>query len=339
MKKVFVGIDVSKSWLDAAATLDGKKVEHQRCDNTKTGFAALCKWLKRLCPADQWLVCMEHTGLYAEPLWHYLTQKKITYCVVPGGVISSGPQLKRGKDDKIDACAIASFALRHHDELTPHRPPAAVLRRLKMLFGYRERLIKAKVLFSTPLTEATAFAKADSKDVRQDSTSLLGILEARIKKVERLMETLIGSDEQTAKCYDLILSVPGFGPVTAVYLLIITQSFTVLTNSRKLANFGGTAPHPHRSGTSIKGRTRVSPVADKTLKKLLSAGASTRLRYDAETRRYYERLCAKGKHKNLVKNNIKNKMLHTVCAVVKRGTPFRKEYAPLYNTAQHPTQK
>jgi len=331
MKKTFVGIDVSKKWIDVCVTLDGKTAVHQQFDNNRKGFNQMLKWIKTFNKQEgQWLVCMEHTGIYAQPLWYFLTEKNINYCVVAGSLITSGLEIRRGKNDKIDAADIARFTMRYQDELKPHRLPAQVLQRLKMLFAYRQRLVKAKVLMQVPAGEAKQFAAKESKEVRTDSSSLVQIIEARIKRVEKLMLELINSDEQTAKCYQLIVSVPGFGIVTACYLLIITQCFTTLTKSRKLSNFGGTAPHPHKSGTSIKGKTRVSPVADKQLKALLSRGASSLIQYNEGTKNYVSRMLAKGKNENLVKNNVKNKMLHMVCAVVKRGTPYIENYISPY---------
>ena len=328
MKKVFVGIDVSKKWIDVCVTLNGRTIVHQQFENNKVGFRKMVSWLKHYGPLSQWLLCMEHTGIYAQPLWYYLTEKAVTYAVVPGSVITSGLEIRRGKDDKIDAADIARFTMRYADELKPHRLPAQVLRRLKMLFAYRDRLVKAKMIISVPATEARVFAAQESKEVRADSSSLVQVIEARIKKVEKLMLQVINNDPQTARVYRLIESVPGFGLITASYLLIITQCFTILCNSRKLANFGGVAPHPHTSGSSVKGKTRVSHVADKKLKALLSNGTGSLLQYNKEMKQYYERMVAKGKHENLVRNNIKNKMLHTVCAVVKRGTPYITDHTP-----------
>ncbi len=335
MKKIFVGIDVSKHWIDVCVTSDGKKSMHMRFDNQKAGFALMVKWLRTMCKdPESWMVCMEHTGIYAQLLWCFLTEKKITYCVVAGSQITSGLKIKRGKSDKIDAADIARFTLRYRDELKPHQIPARLLGRLKMLFTYRERLVKAKVLIQVPAGEAKQFASAQSKEMRKDSASLVQVLEGRIKRVEKIMLELIESDQETEKCYKLIISVPGFGLVTASYLLIITHCFTSLTKSRKLSNFGGMAPHPHKSGSSIRGKTRVSHVADKKLKTLLSRGAQSLIQYDEQTKIYLRRMLDRGKDENLVKNNIKNKMLHQVCAVVKRGTPFTKNFVSPYHSNQ-----
>ena len=326
MKKVFVGIDVSKHWIDVCVTLNGKEVTDQQFGNCKAGFSDMLKWLKQYGKEEELLLCMEHTGIYAQPLWFFLTEKGIAYCVVAGIVITSGLEIRRGKNDKTDARDIARFTMRYADELKPHHLPAQQLRRLKMLFSYRARLVKAKVLISVPANEARDYASKDSKEVRTDSRLLVEIIEARIKKVEKLMMQVINSDEQTSKCYNLIVSVPGFGLITASYVLIITQCFATIDSSRKMANFGGIAPHAHKSGTSVRGKTRVSPIADKKLKTLLSKGANSRIIHDAETQQYYTRMIARGKEENLVKNNIKNKMLHTMYSVVKRGTPYIKDY-------------
>ena len=331
MKKIFIGVDVSKAWIDVCVTPDGKSLAHERFDNNKAGFTKMAGWLKHYGPLSQWLLCMEHTGIYAQPLWHYLTKRSVTYAVVPGSVISTGLQIRRGKNDKIDAGDIARFTMRYADELKPHRLPLQTLRRLKMLFAYRQRLVKAKTMIGVPAAEARVFAAQESKDIRTDSSSLVQLIEGRIKKIEKLMLQVINSDHQTARVYELIESVPGFGLITASYLLTITQCFTTLCNSRKLANFGGVAPHPHKSGSSIKGKDRVSHLADKKLKALLSNGTGSLIQYNRTIKQYYERMKAKGKNENLIKNNIKNKMLHTVCAVVKRGTPYIDNYIPQWS--------
>jgi transposase len=325
MKKVFVGIDVSKKWIDACVALEDQ-LFHQQFDNENAGFRKMIGWLKQFGPLSQWLLCMEHTGIYAQPLWIYLSERSISYAVVPGCVISSGLQIRRGKTDKIDASDIARFTRRYADELKPHKLPAQLLRRLKFLFGYRDRLVKAKVIIGVPAGEARMFAARESKEMRTDSATLVQVIEARITKIEKLMLQVIQSDPQVEDTYRLIVSVPGFGIITASYLLIITQCFTTLNNSRKLANFGGVAPHPHTSGSSIKGKDRVSHKADKKLKTLLSNGTGSLIQYNKPIREYFERMINRGKNENLVKNNIKNKMIHTVCAVVKRGTPWVEQW-------------
>jgi transposase len=114
MKKIFVGIDVSKQWIDVCVTTDVKSIWHRQFENNIRGFKAMIKWIKEFSnQLNEWLICMEHTGIYALPLWHFLTDKNISYCVVAGSVITSGLEIRRGKNDKIDACDIAKFTMRY----------------------------------------------------------------------------------------------------------------------------------------------------------------------------------------------------------------------------------
>lgn len=330
MEKLFVGIDVSKLWLDV--TLMGKSTapQHLKVDNDKSGFTKLLNWLRKFSRSKKsWMLCMEHTGIYTQPLWYFLTEKEITYHVVPGTVIGSGLAVRRGKSDKSDSLTIARFIMRFADELSPHRIPTGMLKRLKMLFAYRDRLVKAKVMIQVPAGEAKDYAPKDSKEVRQDTGEIVEYLRKKIKRIEKIMREQIASDPDTESCYQLIVSVPGFGIVTASYLLIVTECFTLFSNSRQMACYGGIAPFEHSSGSSIRGKTRVSQKADKKLKALLSRGVSTLLQHHPPSKAYFERKTGEGKHQNLIRNNLKNKMLHTVFSVVQRKSAYDPDYPVL----------
>jgi transposase len=113
---------------------------------------------------------------------------------------------------------------------------------------------------------------------------------------------------------------------TAIYLLVATKGFDVFENWRQLACYSGVAPFPYQSGTSIRGRNKVHPLADKKLKSLLNMCAICAVRYDRELKAYYERKVKEGKAKMLVINNVRAKLLARVFAVINRGTPFVNTY-------------
>lgn len=250
MKQLFIGIDISKEWLDISVITKDNTSAHLKVDNNLSGYKKMYQWLRQWHSKSEWLVCLEHTGIYGQPLWHYLTEKEVTYCVVAGSVITSGLSIKRGKTDKLDALTIAKFAIRYADELKPHKIPAKVIQRLKVLFAYRERLVKAKVSLEVPAGEAKTYAKDDSAQMREETSIVVRFLQERIKRIEKLMLEIIKSDAQTHDCYKLIVSVPGFGLMTGTYLLIITECFTLFSNSRQIACYGGIAPFEHSSGSS-----------------------------------------------------------------------------------------
>jgi len=124
----------------------------------------------------------------------------------------------------------------------------------------------------------------------------------------------------------LAKSVPGIGKITAFALLYYTNEFSLFHSGKKLACYCGVAPFARESGTSVKGKSRVSNFANKALKKLLHLAAMAAISSNAELKAYYERKVAEGKNKMLVLNAIRNKILHRLIAVIRRNTPFTNDY-------------
>jgi transposase len=105
-------------------------------------------------------------------------------------------------------------------------------------------------------------------------------------------------------------------------LLVYTHGFTRLSDSRKLACYCGVAPFVYQSGTSIKGKTGVSKFANGELKRTLHMAAISSVQHNPELHEYYQRKVADGKSKMSVIKAVRNKLLHRIVAVVKRGTAY-----------------
>ena len=147
-----------------------------------------------------------------------------------------------------------------------------------------------------------------------------------MKFIEEKMLSIITSETKLKEQYNLLTSIPGIGMQTAIYLLVATKGFDAFENWRQLACYAGVAPFPYQSGTSIRGRNKVHPLADKKLKSLLNMCAICAVRHDSELRAYYERKVKEGKAKMLVINNVRAKLLARVFAVINRGTTFVNTY-------------
>ena len=114
----------------------------------------------------------------------------------------------------------------------------------------------------------------------------------------------------------------GVGIITAAAFLIYTQDFTAFDNGRQFACYAGVAPFEHTSGSSIRGRTRVSSLANKKMKALLSNCAAAAVQHDPQLKAYFQRKRGEGKKRLLVLNAIKAKLINRVFATVSRGTPY-----------------
>ena len=122
--------------------------------------------------------------------------------------------------------------------------------------------------------------------------------------------------------YNLLISIRGIGFVTAIALIVATENFTRFDDHRKFACYCGIVPFEYQSGTSIKGKKKISRFANKRLKALLSNAACTSIQFNPEMKLYYERRIQEGKSKMSTQNIIRNKIVARVFAVVQRGTPY-----------------
>jgi transposase len=265
------------------------------------------------------LACMEHTGHLGLRLRLFLQGKKVACAVEPALRIQCSMGIQRGKTDKADAAVIGRFAKRFHDELEPCSPASDNLLQLSSLLSTREALVRDKVRHANALESLKPLEYKELNEVYEQVIKTLG---KKIAKVEAMIDELVASDEELKRNYELCRSVPGVGRVTACMLIALTGNFTRFADWRKFSCYCGTAPFPYSSGSSVRGRTKVSPLGHKGMKALLGLAVLAAVRRNPQFAEYQERKLKEGKHKLLVMNNLKNKLLAHVFATVKRGTPW-----------------
>ncbi len=320
--KEIVGIDISKNEFDVRIHTSK---EYEVFANQSKGFKRLIKWVFKVSSfaKDEIFFVFEHTGIYSYQLAAFLTEQEIPFAIIPGLEIKRTLGLARGKSDKVDATRIARYAYLRRDEITPYKLANKELQELNSLFALRKRLVRQKAGYVASLGENKSVKR------RKDNLTEFAIMESiirtmtkKIEKIDQAMKAIIDNASSLKHLYTLITSVKGIGPQTAYILLITTQGFTKFKTSRQYASYAGVAPFPHQSGSSIRGKTKVSHLANKTVKAILSSAAQAAIKWDPELKIYYQKKVAEGKHPALVINIIRNKLLARVWAVVNRGTPF-----------------
>jgi len=329
-KKHFVGVDISKDQLDLALlhVSQSDKFTNTTVGNNFKGFDSIPEWLKKnkVKPEDC-MFCMEHTGTYGLLLFAWLSQLEYDYCVEPGLKIKKSSGITRGKNDPVDAQRIAEYAYTHRAKLEPFSLPSALILQIKQLLTYREQLVRICTSLKNSLQSHKEYQRVSGlRSISEEIESQISDLETREKRIESQIIELIQSDASLEKNYKLATSVRGVAFVIATYMLVTTNNFTCFENSRKFACYSGNAPFMYTSGTSIKGKSRVSNLANKRIKTILSNGANSACRCDPELRSYYKRKIAEGKDHKLVINSICCKLINRVFAVVKRQTPYVNIY-------------
>ena len=152
--------------------------------------------------------------------------------------------------------------------------------------------------------------EGETEFIKVTQERLIKNMDVEIDNVENRIDTIINSMPEWKSNFKLMQTVKGIGPVVSRYIIIYTENFTRFTDPKKFACYAGIAPFEYTSGTSIKGRTRLHPCANKQLKLLLNIAAMGAVRLKGEYKTYYERRTEEGKNKMSTLNNIRNK-LHT----------------------------
>lgn len=327
MKKyrLILGIDVSKNKLDACflSDPDSKKQIFLVVSNDRKGIRKLLSTAKKSgIDLKNTLLCFENTGVYSMLLAYHLDVVNADYWEVPAIEIKRAKGISRGKNDKTDAKDIAFYAHTHLHKLKLSKMPAKDIMKLKLLFAEREKLIKSIKIFEST-NEIRSFIDKDiAKGVLSINKKTLKHLFKTLHETEQKMQEIIKTNKEINRQNELIQSVPGVGPQTAIYLIITTKCFQTFSSWRKMACYAGVAPFEYKSGSSIRGRTKVNHLADKKMKSLLTMCALNAKRYDKEIAIYYQRKIKEGKHPMLVMNSIRCKVLSRVFAIINRGTPF-----------------
>jgi transposase len=317
-----IGIDVSKSVLDVfILSLN----YHFTTENSPVGFASILETCctRLSCKPGALFLCFEDTGRYSRLLAVFCQQSDITFAMVNALDVKQSKGLARGKSDKKDAKTLAFYALRKINELKPTKLHAPVVGKLRQLLNLRDKLIKHRTAYKNAISDLQdCFLPGETDTIRQINKRLIDQLNSEIKNVEQEIENIFNSIPDWKSNYNLIQSVKGIGPVLAKYLMIYTENFTRFANPKKFACFAGIAPFEYSSGSSVKGRTRLHPCANKHLKSLLNVAAMATIQINGEYKRYYQRRNAEGKNKMSTLNIIRNKIVCRVFAVVKRQTPY-----------------
>jgi transposase len=326
----FLGIDISKKYFNFCLLNDeGKILAQSQVDNGKTQIASMFKALKKAnsVTAYNLIVCMEHTGIYCNILLHYLHTNQIKTCVEPALQIKQSMGMTRGKNDKIDALRIAQYALKNLRELKFWKPEREVIQKLKYLLSDRERLVKAKLQLQAPIEDKAYFLE---KEFREELTSnadrsIRAILKD-ISKVEKDIRDLIKSDQQISRMVEFAKSVPGVGIITAINMIITSGEFKRIADPKKFACYSGVAPFENRSGTSRRGKTKVSKLANTSMKRLLHLAAMAAIKSSSDIKAYYQRKLAQGKNKMSSINAVRNKLIARVYSCVQNERLYQKNY-------------
>mgnify|MGYP000853832796 CR=1 FL=1 len=318
----FIGIDISKKTIDVVLynQKDDKKSDYKQFSNEKEGFEQMIQWVKRkINSLKTTLFSLEHTGVYSYNIAIFFEEKGYTYTLLVPLQIKRSMGIVRGKSDKSDAYIIAKYSYLYREEIPINKIKSDIVFKLKSLLSERQSFIKNLVKEKQKLKEQKHFL---SDSAIERSQKIQKQIVNFIKQIDLEIKDLIKIDTEIKKNFELITSVKGIGLINAIVFIINTNNFKQITDPRKYASYCGVAPFEYSSGTSIKGKTKVSPIANKFAKAMLTTAAMSAKENDGELKKYYNRKTKEGKAYGVVLNAIKFKLITRVYAVIRRQTPY-----------------
>jgi transposase len=328
--KHFIGIDVSKNTLDLSVVIDGKNLQHYCIENCAREIKSTVNKIMKYFGAtvDDTIFCMEHTGLYNLPLVKWLQSYHGKMWLESGVHIRKTLGLVRGKNDKVDSARIAMYAYINRHQMKLWKAPRKLIERIAALLSQRSRLIKAKKQLNTANQEQRQFMDKDiMSSLNKYTYKTVVVINKQIDAIEKEILGLMKEDEKLNRMYQIITSVHGIGFVTASYILVTTNEFININNPKKYACYSGVVPFEHSSGSSVRGKTRVSQMANKNIKTLLHLAALSTIQMQGDLQEYYNRKVAEGKNKMCVLNAIRNKLILRIFACVNQNREYEKIYA------------
>jgi transposase len=302
---------------------------HKEIENTPESIVNFIKELRTLpkFTVSKAIFCMEHTGFYCNHLLGCLKKHKANIALENSLQIKNSLGQVRGKTDKIDAIRIADYAYRSKEHLRLFVPRRRILEQLSELNTLRSRLLSLHLTLSKPLKEQSSFVK---KGIVKENIKLCALstkaLKADLVSVEDRIAALIESDERLKRLMEIMTSIKTIGAITGVSILLATNEFRNINNPKKFACYAGVAPFAKESGIT-KTRARVSHIADKKMKALLHLCAIRARRSIPEIKNYFLRkTVVEGKHKMLVLNAIRYKMILRIFACVNQDRCYEPYY-------------
>ena len=340
MKKIVVGIDISKEKIDASAIdVTGShpgvvRLDYRVFDNRPMGFRRMLVWVRHLKEGaclDEVLFCCETTGGYDRSLCDYLYAKGLSIWREGALQIKRSMGVRKCKDDKADSLMIAEYAMRHMDKAVIYETPSQSVRELKSLLLYRHKLVQEKTEKTVRMKEleATSLRSKSVSFILRDARKSIKSIEKSIKECERQILQLYKENNDLNKSYEHLTSVSGIGIVNATAFIAYSNNFTGITTANKLASYWGCASFRERSGTSLDRKAYVRCYSNSLLKAYLTQAAECTVKEHGIYHGYFLRLKSAGKPYRVIINNVRNKLIHLGFSLVTNDMDYESDHESL----------
>jgi transposase len=329
--KQAVGIDVAQKELvvSLGKMYDDFSIEinaYKTFQNTTKGFSELVKWVKKLTIPDiQHRYVMEVTGVYHESLAYFLDAAGYKVSIVLPNKISNYFRTLEVKTvtDKTMSETIVRFGLER--KLDDWKRPHVIYKKLRQLTRERDQLVHERTIVKNQVHAENAEAEPNSSTLSRLSKRLT-LLDKQEKEIKNEIEDLVRQDESINDSAKRICSLPGVGLLIAAIVLAETNGFELIRNKRQLVSYAGLDVKEKQSGTSIKGKPRISKKGNSCLRKTMHMPALAAIRHNARFKAIFVRLVLKHGIKMKAAVAVQRKLLEMTYILYKNNISYDKDY-------------
>jgi transposase len=328
--KQVTGIDVAKDELVVCLgkldeTLSTQFHASKTFPNSVKGFVSLVQWVEKLGNGVPCRFVMEATGVYHESLAYFLAEKGLDVSIVLPNKISNYFRTLEVKTitDKTAAETITRFGLdRKLDNWTP---PKDIYKKLRQLTRERDQIVAARTVVKNQLHAESSEAQPNKSSLAR-AKKLIALLDKQETEIKEELKQLIKGDQEMKKLLVILCSITGIGLLTAVTVLAETNGFDLIRNKKQITSYAGFDVKEKESGTSIKGKPKISKRGNKYLRKAMYMPALTAIRHDERFKGIYARLVSKHGIKMKAAVAVQRKLLELMFSLYKNGTKYDKNY-------------
>jgi transposase len=334
MKKILrqsVGIDVAQKELVVQIgrlyeDLSTELFAYKCFTNTAKGFILLAQWVLKLTgPTVSIRYVMEATGVYHESLAYYLADHGYPVSIILPNKISNYFRTLSVKTitDKSASEAITLFGLERN--LEDWKRPKPVFKYLRQLTRERDQLIQERTMIKNQLHAEETESDPNSSTIKR-MKQRIDLLNKQERIIREEIKTLVKKEKELKEELALLCTIPGIGALTAATILAETNGFELVRNKRQLASYAGFDVQEKQSGTSVKGKSRISKKGNKNLRKAMHLPGLTAIRHDERFKSIFIRLVAKHGIKMKAVVAVQRKLLEMCYTIFKTRKPYNKNY-------------
>jgi transposase len=329
--KQVMGIDVAQKELVVSV---GKMDQQMTVDifafrtfpNNEKGFKALTLWAEKMTENSVNLrYVMEATGVYHEPLAYYLADNGFELSIVLPNKISN---FFRTLDvntitDKTASQAIARFGLERKLEIW--QKPKKIFRDLKQLTRERDQLVAERTQLKNQLHAERSEAFPNERSIGR-LNKRMDLLNEQEKEIKAEIAEIVRQDKQLMKQVETITSIPGIGQLTAVIVLAETNGFELIRNKKQLVSYSGLDIREKQSGTSVKGKAKISKKGNRHLRKAMHLPSLSAIRNNHRFKAIFIRLVSKHGIKMKAAVAVQRKLLELIYVIWKTNKVYDDHY-------------